>query len=315
MKHSPQGIGTRFLAACAVLAALAGCGAGGGMAETVPSAPATQNRAPTISGNGAATVTVGQAYNFTPTASDPDGTALTFTITGKPGWATFNASTGALSGTPGTGNTGTSNVTITASDGSLSASLSFAITVNASTTPPPANRAPTLTGSGTRTVAAGTSYSFTPTASDPDGNALTFSVTGRPQWLAFDAATGALSGTPAAADAGAYAITITVSDGSLTASLALTVTVTTTGTKSATLTWTAPTERTDGAALTNLAGYRIYYGTSAAALNQQADVTNPSLTTFVVENLSAGTWYFAATAVDSTGVESVRTSTVTVTLN
>lgn len=302
-------------AAIVVVAAVAACGGGGGMAQTVPTAPGTVDQPPTISGSGGATVTVGQTYRFTPLASDPEGKALTFSITGKPGWTTFSASSGALSGTPGAGDIGTSNVTITVSDGTSSASLSFVITVNASTPTPPPNAPPTIGGNGTATVAAGTPYAFTPTASDPEGAALTFSISNKPAWLAFDTRTGALTGTPAATDAGAYAMTITVSDGSLTASLSLTVTVTTTGTKSATLSWTAPTQRTDGSALTNLGGYRIYFGTSSAALTRQASVTNPSLTTYVVDGLSAGTWYFAATAVDANGVESARTSTVSVTLN
>jgi hypothetical protein len=299
------------LVVLALAASLAACGGGVPVTQTTATAssPPPANRAPTISGNGAATLTVGQAYNFTPTASDPDGNALTYTISGRPAWATFNATTGALGGTPASGNVGTSNVTITVSDGSLTASLSFTITVNASTTPP-ANRAPTISGASSATVSVGQAFSFTPTASDPDGNALTFSITGRPAWLSFNASTGALSGTPAAADVASYSMTITVSDGSLTASLPITVTVVAIATGSATLSWTPPTTRTDGSTLTNLAGYRVYYGTSASALTSQANVTNPSLSTLVISNLAAGTWYFAMTSLDAAGVESSRTNTV-----
>jgi hypothetical protein len=161
----------------------------------------------------------------------------------------------------------------------------------------------------------GTAYSFTPTASDPDGDTLTFSVTGKPAWLTFNTSTGALSGMPAAADVGTYPMTITVSDGTQSATLNLTVTVSATATGTATLSWTPPTQRTDGTTLSNLAGYRIYYGTSASALTQQVSITNPSLSTYVVENLAAGTWYFAATAFDANGLESARTSTVSLTIN
>ena len=52
----------------------------------VVSAP---NRPPVISGSPATSVTVGQAYSFTPTASDPDGQALSFSIANRPSWATF----------------------------------------------------------------------------------------------------------------------------------------------------------------------------------------------------------------------------------
>lgn len=82
----------------------------------------------------------------------------------------------------------------------------------------------------------------------------------------------------------------------------------------ATLTWTAPTQRTDGSALTNLASYRIYYGTSATALTQTAPVTNPGLVTYTIQNLAPGTWYFSMTALDAGGLESARTNIVTKTI-
>ena len=73
---------------------------------------------------------------------------------------------------------------------------------------------------------------------------------------------------------------------------------------SATLSWVAPTQNTDGSALTNLAGYHIYYGTSASNLNQSVQVANPGLTTYVLGNLAAGTWYFSVNDYTTTGVES-----------
>jgi hypothetical protein len=174
------------------------------------------NRAPIISGTPGTSVTAGQPYDFTPTASDPDGQTLTFSITGRPTWATFSTATGRLSGTPSSADVGTySGIIITASDGSLTASLpAFAITVQA------ANGAPTISGTPSTTVTAGQSYSFVPTASDPDGQTLTFSIAGKPAWAIFDPATGRLFGTTTSGDVGTYSgIVITVSDGSLTASL------------------------------------------------------------------------------------------------
>src|SRR5689334_19995260 len=197
---------------------------------TVSAAP---NRAPTISGAPATTVVQGNAYAFTPTASDPDGNTLTFSIANKPAWAAFSTSTGALSGTPGAGNVGaTSGIVITVSDGTLTASLAaFTLTVTA-----PQNRAPTISGTPMTTVVQGNAYAFTPTASDPDGNTLTFSIANKPAWAAFSTSTGALSGTPSAGDVGTTSgIVITVSDGTLTASLAaFSVAVQAVGTGSAT---------------------------------------------------------------------------------
>ena len=72
----------------------------------------------------------------------------------------------------------------------------------------------------------------------------------------------------------------------------------------ATLSWTPPTQNTDGSALTNLAGYRIHYGTSATTLTQSIQIANPGLTTYVIEDLSPGTYYFAVRAFTSNGGES-----------
>jgi hypothetical protein len=88
----------------------------------------------------------------------------------------------------------------------------------------------------------------------------------------------------------------------------------TTGTKTATLSWTAPTENTNGTALTNLAGYNIYYGNSTAAMTSKIQINTTGIQTYVINNLASGSWYFAITALNNTGVESVASSTVKVTL-
>ncbi|MBK6348629.1 MAG: fibronectin type III domain-containing protein [Proteobacteria bacterium] len=75
---------------------------------------------------------------------------------------------------------------------------------------------------------------------------------------------------------------------------------------SASLAWSAPTENEDGSPLTDLAGYRVYYGTSASDLSKRIDVGNPATTSTVVQNLTPGTWFFAISAYTQTGVESTR---------
>jgi hypothetical protein len=80
------------------------------------------------------------------------------------------------------------------------------------------NRAPTISGRPASTVRVGSTYDFVPTASDLDGDTLTFSIRNKPSWAFFDSGTGSLTGTPQSSDAGSYAgITITVSDGNLSA--------------------------------------------------------------------------------------------------
>jgi len=77
---------------------------------------------------------------------------------------------------------------------------------------------------------------------------------------------------------------------------------------SATLTWTAPTENANGTPVTNLAGYRVYYGTSPSDLSQSVEVTGADTTTYAVENLPAGTYYFAVAAYNTSGVESEQSN-------
>jgi hypothetical protein len=128
---------------CVVLAftaTLAACG-GGPATEELQSPPATtttppstttpsSNNAPVISGTAPATVTAGQNYTFTPTAMDADQDKLTFTIANKPAWASFDSSTGRLSGTPAAVQAGNyAGIQIGATDGKDTATLSFAITV------------------------------------------------------------------------------------------------------------------------------------------------------------------------------------------
>ncbi len=88
---------------------------------------------------------------------------------------------------------------------------------------------------------------------------------------------------------------------------------TTTG--SASLSWTAPTTNNDGSPLTDLAGYHIYYGASADLLTSQIDVVGSSTTSYVVNNLVSGTWYFAVTAFNSVGLESDLSNTGSKTIN
>jgi Putative Ig domain len=266
------------------------------------SASAPANRAPTITGSPPVSVTVGNSYNFQPVGADPDGNTLTYSIQGKPSWAAFSTTTGRLSGTPGAANVGTTRVTISVTDGTLSASLpAFNLAVVAAS-----NLPPVITGAPVTTATAGQVYTFQPSANDPEGATITFTITNKPSWATFSSSTGRLTGTPAAADVGTVSgIVISASDGSAISSLAaFAIVVTQTATGSVTLTWEAPTLNSDNSPLTNLAGYRITYGRSASTLDQSVQVANAGLTTYVVPNLAVGTWYFAMYAYTTTGAES-----------
>jgi hypothetical protein len=227
---------------------------------------------------------------------------VTFTIAGRPSWASFNPANGELSGTPPRGSAGVyGNIVISATDGALSSSLpAFSIVVEA------ANRAPTITGTPTTAVVEGQAYSFVPVASDPDGDPLTFSIVNRPSWATFSTSTGALTGTPAVGTVGTYSgIRISVTDGTDSASLAeFAIQVQQTATGTATVSWTPPTARTDGTPLTDLAGYKVHYGTTLGSYPNVIVINNAGVTTYVVENLAPATYYFVTTAFDITGAES-----------
>lgn len=183
-------------------------------------------------------------------------------------------------------------------------------------TPPPSsgvNRAPTIRGTPVTTAKVGVPYSFQPSASDPDGDSLTFEIRSKPDWARFSASTGRLEGTPPEGSAGTFTgVQIVVSDGKNSASLdPFSIAVVEPAVGSAELVWDAPTMNVDGSPLTDLAGYVIRYGRSASALDKSVRINNAGTTTYVIENLSEGTWYFSLSSLNSSGAESRPTGFVT----
>jgi hypothetical protein len=275
------------------------------LAFVLPAKAFAANDPPSISGNPPTTATVGVLYSFRPTASDRNGDPLSFSIVNKPGWASFDPKTGKLSGTPKIVGVYAS-IRIWVSDGTASRSLDgFSITVKSATTSS-TNSAPKISGTPPASAVVNKSYSFQPTASDANGDALTFKIVNKPGWAAFDTKTGRLYGTPSSTSTGSYSnVTISVTDGKATASLApFTIKVTTESVGKVTLSWTAPTKNTDGTTLTNLAGYRVYYGKQSGQYTQTLSLPSPSFTSVSIEDLASGTWYFAVKALASDGDES-----------
>lgn len=168
------------------------------------------------------------------------------------------------------------------------------------------NSSPSIGGTPAASVKIGEMYSFTPSASDADGDALTFSIQNKPGWADFDTSIGKISGVPTQGDVGVYSnISVSVSDGPASSTLPqFSISVDQVGTASTTLSWTAPTQNEDGTALTDLAGYKIYYGKSSRSYTSQIRIDNPGVTTYVVDNLTPDTYYFAATAFNASGIES-----------
>jgi Fibronectin type III domain len=74
------------------------------------------------------------------------------------------------------------------------------------------------------------------------------------------------------------------------------------------LSWTAPSKNTDGSPLTDLAGYHIYYGTSAGAWTSTITVLDAAETSYVVAGLAPGTYYFTVVAFNADGVDSPQSN-------
>ena len=86
--------------------------------------------------------------------------------------------------------------------------------------PTGSNSPPQLLGNAPRVVKVGVLYSFLPQATDPDGDALTFSINNKPTWLGFDSNIGYLSGVPSLGNEGTYSdIEITATDGNMSTML------------------------------------------------------------------------------------------------
>jgi hypothetical protein len=246
-----------------------------------------------ISGSPATSDVAGATYSFTPSASGPAGYTLRFSVSGKPSWASFNSGSGTLSGTPTTSNEGTfSNIVISVSDGITTASLApFSITVSS-----PANPAPTISGQPLTTATVGTPYSFSPTASDTDGDPLSFSVQNLPPWATFSIATGTISGIPTSSSVGTDSnVVISVSDGVSTASLApFSITVSNPQ---------APPATSEGASLIfsyprgfSTAGSVLQTTTDASQLTGSViDVTNGT----VGEHEAGAAWYTSKQSISS----------------
>ena len=240
--------------------------------------------------------------------SGANGKTVSFQITNKPSWMGFSTVHGTVTGTPTAANVGTTAaITIQCTTGTQWASLkAFTVKIVAAGSSP-ATDTVTISGTPATSVTAGSSYKFQPTAKDSLGKTLSYSVQHAPSWASFSVASGLLSGTPTSAQTGSYSgIIVSASDGTASSALpAFTISVNSlaAATGSATLNWVDPTKNTDGTPLTNMAGVKIYYGTSASNLSQEVTVSGVGLSSYTISNLTAGTWYFGAVAYTTTGMQ------------
>src|SRR4029077_12665222 len=170
------------------------------------------DRPPVLSAVADRTDAENAAITLTLVATDTDGDALTYSATGLPGGLSVNVTTGVISGTLTYTSAGPHTVTATVSDGTLASSQTFGWTVTN------VDRPPVRSPVADRTDAENAVISLTLVATDPDGDALTYSATGLPGGVSVTATTGGTSGPLSYGSAGPPRVPATVSDGTLTSS-------------------------------------------------------------------------------------------------
>jgi len=270
---------------CAVIASmlLAGCG-GGGSGGGTAAAGGGASSPPTINFSANPTsVSSGSSSMLTWSAANADS------CTASGGWSgnkavSGSASTGAISTATqytlncnGPGGGAIANVTV-----NISSSTTASATLSAS---PPG-------------VAPGGTTTLDWTSSNVTSCAASNGWSGS-KALSGSEATGAINSDQT------YTLTCTGTSGNAVASTTVTV-------RTAVVSWTAPTQNTDGSALTNLAAYKVYWGPSSRNYTQSATVNAP--TTTYTTALTPGTWYFAISAIDLTNAESAKTNEVSKTV-
>ena len=175
------------------------------------------NLPPVLQAIGNKSVDENVSLAFTINATDPTGEPITYSALSLPSGATLDSQTGDFAWTPSYTQAGSYSVTFRASDGNSLDSETITITVSN------VNRAPVLGAISDQSVNENTLLSFSVNATDPDGQTLTYSVSGLPNGAALASQT--FTWTPAYNQAGTFAVTFTADDGQAQDSQAITITV------------------------------------------------------------------------------------------
>ena len=183
--------------------------------ETITITVSNVNRPPVLGAISDPSVDENDLLNISVSATDPDGQALTYSVSGLPNGAVFASQT--FTWTPSYDQAGTFAVTFTADDGQGQDSQVVTITVIN------VNRAPVFTAINNKSIWSDDPLTFTIDATDPDGDAVTYSANTVPSGATFITET--FDWTPTAAQIGTYDVTFYASDGLLQDSEAITITV------------------------------------------------------------------------------------------
>jgi putative Ig domain-containing protein len=157
------------------------------------------NASPVLAAIGNRAVNEGQQLQFTLSGSDADDASLTYSASNLPAGASFDPATRTFTWTPGFTQAGSyPNVHFQVTDGAATDSEDISIAVQN------VNRAPILDPMADTTVSEGQALQFSITATDPDGDPLTYLAANLPSGASFDPATRTFSWTPASTQAGSY---------------------------------------------------------------------------------------------------------------
>ncbi len=266
----------------------------------------TTNTPPTVGAIPAQNAGRNQAFSLGLSTffADVNNDPLTYSATGLPAGLTLNTATGAITGTA-TAALGSYTVTVNASDGrGGSIGTSFTLSV--------VNSAPSAPTIPNQTATAGAAWSYTvPAFTDPNGDVLTYSASGLPAWMSFNATTRVLSGT--AGPVGSWTINITATDPSgVQANRSFTVTTPSTppvyngtlsnqaATPSVAFNYTVP-----AGAFTDPNGDALTYSADANGVALPAWLSfNAATRTFSGTPTTAGSWTIRVMANDGTNTVS-----------
>jgi RHS repeat-associated protein len=183
-------------------------GQGGSATQTftIVVAPAPPNQPPIITSRPLFAASVGLPYVYDVDATDPDGDALVFALDVLPAGMTIDSASGLITWTPTADQVGSQLVALHVTDGNGSgAGEIYRVSVQ------PANRPPIINSTAVLSTTAGLVYRYDVDASDPDGNALNYSLTSPPAGMTIDTL-GRITWSTAVPDIGPHPITVVVTD-------------------------------------------------------------------------------------------------------
>jgi len=269
---------------------------------TVGPAP---NQAPSLSIIPSSTITAPAGFSHQVVAIDPENQTITYSLSGNPSGMSINSS-GVINWNSSIA--GTYAITVTVSDpGNLSASRSFTLTVNNA----PALQAPVITSSPLTNAYEDGYYYYALTASDPNNDKLSYTLTTKPSGMTINETTGLIYWRPS--DKGTYYVTVKVSDSSgLSATQIFKITVVSRPSNSSPKIITTPVRNATIGILysydvnaTDSNGDTLYYRLKTAPAGMTIDL-HAGIINWVPVPSQAGEAYITVEVVDSKGGKSTQ---------